>query len=73
MIFSVATRANLKNGSFLYLYDFVTTVKLHTNEQETRLSHKPRYAFVTQTRLTLMNQKHICIINHVINLSHKPW
>ena len=33
--------------------DFVTTIKLNTNEPETRFSHKPRYKFITQTMLNI--------------------
>ena len=75
--------------------DFVTTIKLNTNEPETRFSHKPRYNFITQTMLnidkpethlshksrnkfitqTMVNtdepETYFCLINHVVNLSHK--
>ena len=77
--------------------DFVTTIKLNTNEPETRFSHKPRYKFITQTMLnidkpethlshksrnkfitqTMVNtdepETYFCLINHVVNLSHKPY
>ena len=36
---------------------------LNANEQETHLSHKPRYKFVTPTMLSLMNQTHICYLS----------
>ena len=49
---------------FLYLNDFVTKIKLNTNEPETRLSHKPRYEFVTQTMLNTNGPE--------THLSHKP-
>ena len=41
----------------MYLTDCVTTVKLNTNEPETRLSHKSRSEFVTQTMLNTNEQE----------------
>ena len=48
----------------MYLIDFVTIIKLNTNEPETHISHKPRYKFVTQTMLNTNKPK--------THLSHKP-
>ena len=53
-----------KNGLFLYLIDFVTIIKLNTNEPETHISHKPRYKFVTQTMFNTNKPE--------THLSHKP-
>ena len=54
-------------------YEFITQTILNTNEPETYLSHKPRYNFARQTMMKNNEpQTCFCLINHVINLSHKP-
>ena len=53
-------------------YEFATQTMLNTNEPETNLSHKPRYKFVTETMVQYNKpKKYFCLINHVMNLSHK--
>ena len=54
-------------------YKFVTQTMLNTNKPDIHLSHKPGYKFITQTMLnTNEPETHFCLINHIINLSHKP-
>ena len=54
-------------------YEFSTQTMLDTNEPETHLSRKPRYKFFTQTmKKNNEPETYFCLINHVINLSHKP-
>ena len=53
--------------------EFGIETMLNTNEPETHLSHKPHYKFVTQTMMkNNETEAYFCLINHVINLSHKP-
>ena len=54
-------------------YEFATETMLNTNEPETHLFHKPRYKFITETMVQNNEpETYFCLINHVMNLSHKP-
>ena len=53
-------------------YEFVTQTMLNTIEPQKHLSHKPCYKFSTQTMVKNNEpETYFCLINHVINLSHK--
>ena len=53
-------------------YEFVTKTMLNTIEPEKHLSHKPRYKLSTQTMgKNNEPETYFCLINHVMNLSHK--
>ena len=55
-------------------HEFVTQTMLNAIEPQKHLSHKPRYKFSTQTIVKNNDpETYFCLINHVTNLSHKPW
>ena len=55
-------------------YEFATQTMLNTNEPKTNFSHKPRSKFVTETMVqNNESETYFCLINHVMNLSHKPY
>ena len=54
-------------------HEFATQTMLNTNEPETNLSHKPRHKFVTETIVQNNEpETYFCLINHIMNLPHKP-
>ena len=54
-------------------YEFITQTMLNTNEPETHFSYKPCYSFARQIMVKNNEpETNFCLINHVINLLHKP-